>query len=92
MSLRKKYSFKIAGTRAEVEAEAEGDARFIVRLLLPDKLSSPIRIGYLTGARRRWLAETYGVKHSSIPGTSARSACLALAKWACSQPNVVAFL
>ena len=47
---RKRFQIEMFGRRVVVEADCEGDARYMVRMRLPDepKLMTPVRIGYLS--------------------------------------------
>ncbi len=77
----KRFSFLIgqSAVAAKVEADQEGNARFMVRLTIPTRLVR-VRIGYLTGARRTWCAELFG-----RPARSVRPP--ALRPLACSSPK-----
>lgn len=79
----KAYQFEIRGTRVEVEADVEGECRYMVRLSIPGRLART-RIGYLTGREKTWLAEFFG-KRASVAHTSAKEACHALAQAAVEQ-------
>lgn len=83
----KKYAFQLCGKSVTVEADCEGNARYMVRLAQEGR--GRIRIGYLTGADRRWLVEFFGGRKSE-PYTSAKAACKALAEWALTQPGLTA--
>ena len=85
----KRYSFLIgqSALTAQVEADQEGNARFMVRLTIPDRLVR-VRIGYLTGARRTWCAELFGRPARSVPATSAKAACRFLFEEAVKQPGI----
>lgn len=81
-----KFTYTIGAQMFRVIAEKEGDARYAVRLLCPEK-ALIVRIGYLMGARRNWVAEFIGSR-PSIACKSAKMACEVLAKWAVDQPGV----
>ena len=87
----RKYQFTLAGTPLVVEAEQEGNARYMVRLSIPDRMGR-VRIGYLTGAKRTWLAEFFGRPGHSSPANSAKAACHQLAERAINQPGISAHL
>ena len=87
----KTYALSVGTTSLVVEAEQEGNARFMVRLSIPNRLMR-VRIGYLTGARRTWLAERFGPNAPSVPATSAKAACQSLAEWAIRQPSISPYL
>lgn len=87
----KTFKFNVNGTPVVVEAEEEGAARFMLRMFIPGRMAR-IRIGYLTGTRRTWLAEFFGGNRPSKPTTNARQACRDLAVWASAQPTVLPFL
>lgn len=84
MGRMKRYTFNIASTKATVEAEPDGESRYMVRMSIPD-ITGRVRIGYLTGNRRTWLAEHFGGKRPSVPATTAKAACRALAEAAVPQ-------
>ena len=86
----KSFSFLLNGTPMLVEAEQEGNARYMVRLSIPKRMGR-VRIGYLTGTKRTWLAEFFGQTPRSVPATSAKAACRSLAEWAIRQPAVAPF-
>lgn len=75
------FYFIIDGTHVTVSAEKEGDARYMVRMAKVNKTF--MRIGYLTGERRTWMAERAGVELAQR-FTSAEMACAALASEALS--------
>lgn len=87
----KTFRFNVGNTPVVVEAEEEGNARFMVRMSIPDRMAR-IRIGYLTGAKRTWLAEFFGGKRPSLSVVSAKEACQKLAEWASQQPSVSPFM
>lgn len=70
------FHFIVNGTPVLVSAEKEGDARYMVRMAKVGK--SFLRIGYLTGERKTWMAERAGVELAQR-FTSAEMACAALA-------------
>lgn len=90
----KRFQIEMLGHRVVVEAEREGDARYMVRMRLPDepKLMTPVRIGYLMGAGRAWAAEVFGGKRPALRAGSAKEACTKLAAWALQQPGVASLL
>ena len=65
----KRFSFLIgqSAVTAKVEADQEGNARFIVRLTIPNRLVR-VRIGYLTGARRTLVCRTVRAPCAIGPG------------------------
>lgn len=81
----KRYEILLPEGVVEVIAEAEGQARYMVRARA-GRLATFIRIGYLTGCGRNWLAEYFG-NRPSLPTSSAKQACAALAQWAVTQPG-----
>lgn len=87
----KTFKFDVTDTPVVVEAEQEGNARYMVRMLIPGRMAR-IRIGYLTGTKRTWLAEFFGGKRPSASATSAKDACRQLATWASQQPSVLPFM
>lgn len=87
--MSKKFNYTIALHNIEVHAEQEGDSRFMVRMSCAGRLAN-VRIGYLTGAGRKWLAEFFGSR-PSVPCKSAKQACEILAKAAVKQPGLVPF-
>lgn len=87
----KKYRFEIGGVKAVIDATVEGEHRFMVRMSLPGRMHGPVRIGYLTGRERTWLAEFFG-NHPSAPAVSAKEACAKLAEYALAQPSISPFL
>lgn len=87
MGTRKRYDFSFAGRDFTVEAEPEGEARYMVRMAEPRvRAGAFIRVGYLTGARHHWLVE-HGAGRALLatPATSAKEACYHLARWAFTQ-------
>lgn len=88
---QRKFHFEIGVRRFWVEAENEGDCRYMVRMSELDKNGTPhlhrsrLRIGYLTGSRNRWLAEFFGSR-TSRPAKSAKNACRILAESAAALP------
>lgn len=79
MARNKTFKEEIAGTDVLVAAEADGEARYMVRMAIPGQLSQEVRIGYLTGSGRKWVAEFFGTR-PAVTANSAREACLLLAK------------
>lgn len=77
--MSKTYTFDIQGLAVLVEADKDGDARYMVSMALPGQ--ARIRIGYLTGAGRKWVAEFFG-KRPDVYASSAKAACKVLAEWA----------
>ena len=90
----KRFQIEMLGRRVVVEAEREGDARYMARMRLPDEpvLAAPLRIGYLTGEGRTWVAEFFGGKRPALRAGSAKEACTKLAAWALQQPGVASLL
>lgn len=84
----KTYRFDIRGTQVEVEADVDGECRYMVRLSIPGRLART-RIGYLTGREKTWLAEFFG-KRASVAHASAKEACQALAEAAVEQNDWIA--
>jgi Lon protease-like protein len=80
----KKFQFTILSTITVVEAEPEGDGRYMVRMMVPDRMAR-VRIGYLTGARRTWVAEFFGQQRPAAATKTAKDACRQLAAWASQQ-------
>jgi hypothetical protein len=87
----KKFNLTVNDVPVIVEAEQEGNARYMVRMSIPGRMAR-IRIGYLTGAQRTWLAEFFGGKRQSVPAVSAKNACRMLAEWASRQASVQPFM
>lgn len=87
--MSKKFNYTIASHNIEVHAEQDGDSRYMVRMSCAGRLAN-VRIGYLTGAGRKWLAEFFGSR-PSVPCKSAKQACEILAKAAVKQPGLVPF-
>lgn len=86
----KKFQFTILHTATVVEAEPEGDGRYMVRMMVPDRMAR-IRIGYLTGEKRTWFAEFFGRQRPPMSAKSAKDACRELATWAAQQSGVSQF-
>lgn len=86
MSLCNSTYFKVF-----IDAEPEGDARFMVSMSVPEKMAR-VRIGYLTGAGRAWVAEFFGGKRPSMSCKSAKEACQALADWAIQTSSISGIL
>ncbi|MDK9702397.1 MAG: hypothetical protein OEL20_04605 [Sulfuritalea sp.] len=90
--MTKTYTFEIGDKIATITAEAEGVCRYMVRMSLQDKprekaaAGSALRIGYLTGRARTWVAEFGNTGTPARPATSAKAACRAIADWALTQP------
>jgi len=88
----KSYRFEVNRRHFQVSAQNEGDCRWMVRMseLGMDGKAilsrTNLRIGYLTGRGRNWLAEFFG-SHPSVAAKTAKSACLALAVWAETKPG-----
>ena len=87
----KTFVYEIGCATVRVEAEEDGAARYMVRMSIPGRMAR-VRIGYLTGARRTWLAEFYGRKRCPISASSAKEACRLLVEWASKQPSVSPYL
>jgi len=69
----------------KVEASPEGVARWMVRIWSPTApVVGRIRIGYLTGAKRSWVAEPFGA--SVLVASSSKHVLGQLAQWALSSP------
>lgn len=80
-----RYQIIHQGITAWVEAEREGEGRFMVRLSIPGKLA-PLRIGCVLGGNKRWKMEAQGIGGNGIKVTdSLKSACTSLAEYAVSQ-------
>lgn len=84
----KKFVMTLASTCFQIEADQEGNCRYMVRISSPELDMARIRIGYLTGSDRTWVAEFFGGKRPSVPATSAKAACKALAEFAITQPAI----
>ena len=91
MQITKKFNLFAGGVPVVVEAEQEGNARYMVRMAIPGRMAR-IRIGYLTGCKKTWVAEFFGKKPASMQATSAKSACQRMVHWASEQPTVAPFL
>lgn len=87
--MTKKFNYTIASHNIEVHAEQDGESRYMVRMSCAGRLAN-VRIGYLTGAGRNWLAEFFGAR-PSVPCKSAKQACEILAKAAVKQPGLAPF-
>lgn len=85
MSRTKIYQFDIGGKCFVVQAEAQGVARFMLRMRQQGG-GTPFRIGYLTGANRTWVLERVGGADGERHD-SAKSACRAALQWALAQPD-----
>lgn len=81
--MNKAYRFDLDGHLVRVEADSEGEARYMVRM---DAGKGRVRIGYLTGHARTWVAEFFGSR-PSVRATSAKEACEALARVALNEPG-----
>ena len=90
MSTRK-FDFALNGVSVLVEAEQDGQDRYMVYMAIPGRMWR-VRVGYLTGARRNWLAEFFGGKKPSLPAGSAKEACLRIAEWALKQPPIAPYV
>ncbi|MBC3871747.1 hypothetical protein [Undibacterium oligocarboniphilum] len=77
----KNFTIILNQTTVRIEAEEEGRARYMVRMVKNGE-SGATRIGYLTGANQTWLAEPYSGTKQSFTATSAKEACTILAKMA----------
>jgi hypothetical protein len=86
----KSFQITLQGHSGLLEADEDGADRYMVRLSVPGRLTR-VRIGYLTGCRRNWLAEFFGSR-PSVPAKSAKAACLALAEIAINQQSIAPFL
>lgn len=62
----------------------------MVRMQIPGRMV-PVRIGYVTRARRDWVAECFGGSLPPQRTTSAKMACYYLVRWACLQPSIAPF-
>ena len=82
-----RFEFNFNGRKVAVEADPEGESRYMVRLF--EAGHGRVRIGYLTGNNRTWLAEFYG-KRPDQPFSSSKAACKALGEWALTQSGIVA--
>lgn len=68
-----------------VEATPEGVARWMVRIYsLTAPVVARIRIGYLTGAKRSWVAEPFGAP--VLVASSRKRILEQLGQWALSSP------
>lgn len=86
------YSTLIAGKRAFLEAQLEGDdMRWKVYLRIQDYMPARMQIGYLVGARRRWLAHFPEKARVASECRSAKEACILLAEHAATLPSVQGF-
>lgn len=64
-----------------IEATPEGVARWMVRIWSPTApIVGRVRIGYLTGTKRTWVAERFG--GSVLTGVSCKGVLEDLGKWA----------
>lgn len=85
----KEYNFLFGDRHVRVEAEREGEGRYLVRMSEPkgNGAGAFVRIGYLLGASKRWTVE-HGAGKSvlSTSTISAKDACCQLARWALTQP------
>lgn len=88
----KKFEMKVAGVAVHIEASSEGECRYMVRMTIPGRTTGAVRIGYLTGRGRNWLAEFFGGNRASVPATSAKMACEALGEWAAAQSSIAPYL
>lgn len=85
----KRYITSIAGVSVQIEAEDEGNCRYMVRMSIPGCMA-PVRIGYLTGRGRSWLAEFFGTRPSQATA-SCKDACHALAQVAATQMAIAPY-
>jgi hypothetical protein len=77
----RRLAFTYSGREWRVEADPEGNARYMVRCWSPTTpVIGRIRIGYLTGAGKTWVAERFG--GSALQAKSAVDAMRQLAEWA----------
>lgn len=88
--MSKNFNYTIGTLPIDIHAEKEGDCRYMVRLSCAGKVSN-VRIGYLTGSHRKWLAEFFGAR-PSVACKSAKEACEVLAKAAIAQPGIASLL
>ena len=86
---RMRFQYPLYGTEVLVEAEPEGEGRLLVRMQIPGRMA-PVRIGYVTGAKRVWVAES-GDSLSIHRTKSAKAACYLLARWSRRQPNIAPY-
>ena len=70
--MSKKFNYTIGSHNIEVHAEQEGDSRFMVRMSCAGRLAN-VRIGYLTGAGRKWCGFRPIVTGHSEKGVTADS-------------------
>lgn len=85
----KRYNSTIQGVLACIEAEREGECRYMVTMSLPVREVRPFRIGYLTGRQRTWVGEPFDGTKQSVPGKSAKAVCLEMATRAMTMPELV---
>lgn len=84
----KNYDFRFGRRTFKVAAEPDGEHRYMVRMAETTQgCIGYVRVGYLTGANRRWVAEPFGAQ-GKTPGAfaaSAKEACFGIARWALTQ-------
>ena len=80
-----RFEFNFGGRKVAIEADPEGESRYMVRLFEAGR--GRVRVGYLTGNSRKWLAEFFGQRPAQ-PFSSAKAACKALGEWALKQPGL----
>lgn len=69
------FKFPVQQLQAQVEAECEGECRYMVRMSLPGKATN-VRIGYLSGKGKAWVLEPLNTQNRNvITGNSARRVC-----------------
>lgn len=87
------YSTFIAGKRAFLEAQREGDdQRWKVYLRIQDYMLARMQIGYLVGVHRQWCAHFPEKARPAVECRSAKEACILLAEHAATLPSVQAYL
>ena len=87
----KRYQIVHQGITAFVEAEQEGEGRYMVRMSIPGKLA-PLRIGYVMGGNQRWQIEFKGNNNGMLKASaSLKSACASLAEQAVNQSSIMPY-
>jgi hypothetical protein len=83
----KHWLMEVGQRRFDIDAEQESAGHFMIgmRELDTPKYQGRIRIGYLTGAKKNWVAEFPGGRRPSVRAKSAKEACIALAEFAITQ-------
>lgn len=88
----KRFEATTKGVLASIEAQSEGECRYMVTMSVPGRVDRPFRIGYLTGSRRTWVGEPFDGTRQSVPGKSAKAVCLEMASRAMTGPELASLI